>query len=201
MSASTLAAHVWARSPARNPSASRTPDLLCPRDVGVFAEVLRVMKRELEKAPEGVVPCEGVHAARRPRRRGARSRERARGLFFQTMRTLSGRTSRGSRASVGSARAQNGHWKSANSTIVTGAVRLPQVGSLGPIGTPASSLGRSRRATADGRRRPRAAAGAGRGGSRRGRRRTRRRQTKASTRSIDGSAASRSCSERQTAEI
>jgi hypothetical protein len=37
------------------------------------------------------------------------------------------------------ARAQNGHWKSANSTIVTGAVRLPQVGLAGDIGTAASS--------------------------------------------------------------
>ncbi len=42
---------------------------------------------------------------------------------------------------MGCAREQKGHWKSANSTIVTGAVRLPQVGSLGSIGTPASASG------------------------------------------------------------
>src|SRR5580704_2826520 len=44
-------------------------------------------------------------------------------------------------AIVGSARAQKGHWKSANSTIVTGATRLPHVGSVASIGTPASFSG------------------------------------------------------------
>ena len=61
------------------------------------------------------------------------------GLFFQTMRSLSGPYVSLSWLIVGSTREQNGHWKSLKSTIVTGAERMPHIGSLDEIGTAASS--------------------------------------------------------------
>src|SRR5580704_1399813 len=61
------------------------------------------------------------------------------GLFFQTMRSVSDPYFARSADSVASARSEKGHSKSPNSTIVTGANRLPQVGLRGEMGTAASS--------------------------------------------------------------
>src|SRR5262249_44477549 len=61
------------------------------------------------------------------------------GLDFQTMRSLSGPYFSLSWLIDVSTREQNGHWKSLKSTSVTGALRLPQTGSLDETGTAASS--------------------------------------------------------------
>ena len=51
------------------------------------------------------------------------------------MRTLSGPYVVLTWSIVGSTREQNGHWKSVNWTMVTGASRLPHIGSLLEMGT------------------------------------------------------------------
>ena len=126
--------------PARSPSGSGTPACWAqvtyassPRSSGWWNTRLR--KRQNASSPARACTPAAASAAERA------FAWTGRGLFFQTMRTLSGPYAWRMCASVGSARAQNGHWKSANSTIVTGAVRLPQVGSAASIGTPASSSG------------------------------------------------------------
>ncbi len=60
------------------------------------------------------------------------------GRFFQTMRSLSLPYCCFSWSMVGSTLAQKGHWNSEKTTIVTGAVREPQVGSLSETGMAAS---------------------------------------------------------------
>src|SRR5262249_27334377 len=61
------------------------------------------------------------------------------GLFFQTTRSLSGPYLSLTSWMLASTLLQNGHWKSLKSTSVTGASRLPHVGSFDEMGTAASS--------------------------------------------------------------
>ena len=114
----------------------RTPASLRPLLVGLGGRARRwFLKARVVELPERVVARRARRRPARPRRRASRSGGRAAGCSSRRCGPCRGRTSSGSARASARRASRTGTGSREKTTMVTGASRLPHIGSLLEIGT------------------------------------------------------------------